>query len=100
MADFTAGHDQCIQKHYEFYLANKISKKFIIYFTSLCLHAAAAFALTIALTLRADIIAEHSSEDEVLLRRELAQRTCNHETDSLETLLAAENRFMRSLPTG
>jgi len=57
---------------------------------SLRLFAAAAFPLAITLTLGADVITKHRSEDEILLGRELVQWSCNHQTDSVKALLAPE----------
>ena len=55
-----------IQKHYEFYLANKIYKVYPKYSVLLRLSARATLAMAIALALHADIIAQHGSEYEVL----------------------------------
>ena len=51
-----------------------------------------AFTLTLAvsLTLGADVIAQHGAENEVLLGRELVERTGDDETDGVKTLAASE----------
>lgn len=91
-------------KHYEFYLANKILKKFIIihelHIHSLGLFALTAFTLTVPLALCADVISEHCAENEVLFRRKHVERTGQHQAYGVKTLGPTEKRFMRSLPTG
>ena len=51
---------------------------------------ASFFTLTIPFALCADVVAEHSSEDEVLFGRELVQRTGDDEPDGLQTLAPSE----------
>ena len=50
------------------------------------------FSLTFAvsLTLGADVVAKHSSKDEVLFGRKLIQRTGDKQTDGIEALLATK----------
>ena len=48
--------------------------------------ALALLTLAVPFTLCAEVIAEHSSEDKILFGRELMERTCDKETDSLQTL--------------
>ena len=49
-----------------------------------------SLTLTISFALRAKVIAEHSSEDEVLFGRELVQRTGDDEPDGLQALAPPE----------
>ena len=49
-----------------------------------------ALALAVSLTLCADVVAKHGSEDEVLFWSQLIQRTGNEQTDGIKTLLAPE----------
>ena len=96
MADFTAGHTLVIQKHYEFYLANKILKKFIIihelHIHSLGLFALTAFTLTVPLALCADVISEHCAENEVLFRRKHVERAGQHQAYGVKTLGPTEKK--------
>ena len=53
---------------------------------ALTLTLTTVFTLAIPFALCADIVAKHSSEDKILFGRELMERTCDKETDSLQTL--------------
>ena len=50
----------------------------------------AAFTLAITLTLGTNIITEHGPEDEVLLGSQLVKRTCDNQSNGLQTLTASE----------
>ena len=56
----------------------------------LYLHLYSRFAFTVALALRTDIVAQHSTKDKILLRRKLIQRSGNDEFDGLHTLPTPE----------
>ena len=98
MADFTACHTLVIQKHYEFYLANKIFQKSLSHkygyshVMSLCLFAATAFALTIPLALCANVIAEHGAEDKILFWRQHVQRSVYHQAYGIKTFFFPEKQ--------
>ena len=89
-ACLTTGPSRIIQKHYEFYLANKIYKVYPKYSVLLRLSARATLAVAIALALHADIIAQHGPEYEVLLGGELAERLRNKEADGLQAFAPPE----------
>ena len=44
----------------------------------------------VSLTLYADVIAEHSTKDEILLWRQLMQRTSDKQADGIKTLTTSE----------
>ena len=48
------------------------------------------FTFTVSLALCADVVAEHRTEDEVFLGRQLVKRTGDEQTDGIETLAAAK----------
>ena len=50
-------------------------------------------ALTIALALRTNIISQHRSKDEILLRRKLAQWFGDNHTDSIQTFTLAKEEI-------
>ena len=52
--------------------------------------ALALLTLAIPFALRAEIVAEHGSKDEVFFGRELVQRTGDNESDSLQTFAPSE----------
>lgn len=69
-----------IQKHYEFYLANKIKSYRYVNYSQLDIFCwlfllrhfeSALFAFAIAFALSANVVAEHGSEYEVLFRAKL-----------------------------
>jgi hypothetical protein len=74
-----------IQKHYEFYLANKFKSH------SLC--ARTAFPFTEALTLRTDVIPEHGTEDKILFGCQLVEWTIHYQSDGFETLGSPEEKI-------
>ena len=83
-----------IQKHYEFYLANKISCLFLLCAaTMLTIVVATLLSLAIALTLGTNVIAEHGAENEVFFGSELIERAVDHHPDGFETLLLAEKEI-------
>ena len=47
-------------------------------------------AFAVSLTLGADVVAKHGSEDEVLFGRQLIQRTGDKQTDGIEAFTATE----------
>ena len=55
-----------------------------------CLPIASVLALTISLALRADVIAKHCAEHEILFGSEQVERPCHNHAYSVETLLSAE----------
>ena len=57
---------------------------------AIALTVASALALTIPLALGTDVVAEHGTENEVLLRREQIQWTGDDKADSLQTLAPSE----------
>lgn len=61
---------------------------------------AALLALAVALTLGADVVAEHGAEDEVLLGRELAERARHHASDGRHTLPLAKEEVDPSVAHG
>ena len=56
----------------------------------LSLTCSLSLAFAVSLTLGADVVAKHSSEDEVLFGSQLIQRTGNEQTDGIKTLLATK----------
>ena len=83
-----------IQKHYEFYLANKISCLFLLCAaTMLTIVVATLLSLAIALTLGTNVIAEHGAENEVFFGSELIERAVDHHPDGIETLFLAEKEI-------
>ena len=57
---------------------------------SLALSLTLSLTLTISFALCADVISEHSTENEVLLGSQLMQRTGDDESDGLQTLASPE----------
>ena len=67
----------------------------LISFDTLPIALPVTFALTlftfaITLALCADVVAEHGAEDKILFGRKLVERTCNDESDSIQTLASSE----------
>lgn len=58
--------------------------------SAIALTVASALTLTIPLALGTNVVAEHGTENEVLLRRKQIQRTGDDEADSLQTLAPSE----------
>ena len=56
----------------------------------MCLPVASVLALTVSLALRADVIAKHCAEHEILFGSEQVERPCHNHAYSVETLLFAE----------
>ena len=48
-----------------------------------------SFSFAITLTLCTEVIAQHRTEDEVFFGRQLVERTCDNETNRIETFLTA-----------
>lgn len=80
-----------IQNHYEFYLANKIYSVILLGATAVfAVMTATLLALTVTLTLSAEVIAKHGAKDEVFFGRELVERPVDKHPNGIETLLLAE----------
>ncbi len=58
--------------------------------SAIALTVASALTLTIPLALGTNVVAEHGTENEVLLRREQIQRTGDDEADSLQAFAPSE----------
>ena len=59
--------------------------------------ASFVFALTVTLTLRADIISQHGTQDEIFLGRELTEWFIDYESDGIETFRLAEKQIQLSV---
>ena len=62
--------------------------------------AALALTLTVSLTLRADVVAEHSAEHEVFFGREQVERSCHNHAYGVKALLSAEIQVQAIVANG
>ena len=67
-----------------------VAKRVFLQLIFFILRLSSFTTFTIAFTLCTDIVAEHGAEDEVLLGRQLVERTGDEQADGIETLAATK----------